>query len=595
MKNRIKERLANLRRIMERENIEAFYVSGTDPHMSEYLCDRWQTRRFFSGFTGSYGEVVVTHETAGLWTDTRYFIQAEEQLAGTGINLHKLRVPEAVTVVQWLKLNLKNGARIGVDPFSLPVSTYRWFSDELSKINVEIVFLPRLIDEVWQDRPPMPRTPVFEIEESVTGEGRTDKIGRILAETAASNASGTLITALDDLAWTLNLRGSDIPYNPVFYGFGYFSKQTKAVFIDEESLPIHIRKRLEDEGIYVQDYNKVYNFLDNLSGETLFLDPSTTNSAVWEAIKSRNQIAEGTAIPTRLKAIKNDTELDGFREAMVQDGVAMVEFLYWLTANVGKIRITEYEAGRKLAFFRSKQPGFRGESFAPIVGYGDHGAIVHLTVDKDNANVINPEGILLFDSGGQYNTGTTDITRTVAVGPVTHQQKRDFTLVLKGMIRLSMAVFPAGTKGMHLDILARQALWENGLNYGHGTGHGVGHFLNVHEGPASIRQEVNLNDIQPGMVFSNEPALYRPGLYGIRTENMMVCAEKETTPFGRFLCFETLTLCPIDLNLIENGLLLNYERDWINNYHNVVREKLLPRLDSHLVDFLISITNPLPD
>ncbi len=593
MKTKIRNRLATLRKLMESEGLDVFFISGTDPHMSEYLCDRWQTRKYITGFSGSFGEVVVTPESAGLWTDSRYFIQAGEQLAGTGINMYKLRVPDAVPVVEWLKRNLKQSAKLGVDPVSLPLATYRIFEKELKGLNVKMVFMPHAIDQIWENRPAWPNKSVFELDISVTGESRADKITRIIDFALSKGATGTIVSALDDLAWTLNLRGNDIPYNPVFYGFGYFSGTKKIVFINKGSLSDDIQENLKNEGIEVQDYDGFYSFLTNISGEYLFIDPATTNTSVWESVRHINLIVEGTSIAANFKAVKNSTELNGFREAMLQDGIAMVEFLKWLSEKIGKSPLNEYHIGRKLAFFRAKQPGFRGESFAPIVGYADHGAIVHLTVDEHNANLILPEGILLFDSGGQYITGTTDITRTVAIGPVTPEQKRDFTLVLKGMIRLSKAVFPAGTKGMHLDILARQALWENGLNYGHGTGHGVGHFLNVHEGPASIRQEVNLNDIQPGMVFSNEPALYRPGLYGIRTENMMVCVEKESTPFGRFLCFETLTLCPIDCNLIDMELLSPAEINWINHYHSMVRQKLLPLLKPGLQDFLMKITVPL--
>ena len=590
MQNNIPRRLEALRRIMQRERLDAFYLSGTDPHMSEYLSDHWQTRRFISGFSGSYGEVVITPESAGLWTDTRYFIQAEEQLAGTGIRMHKLRVPEAVPVVQWLKLNLPPNARIGLDPYSMPLAAFRTFSEELSGLQPEFVFLPDLLDEIWENRPPLPGNPVFELEETITGESRAAKLQRIADATEARGAGCTVVTALDDLAWSFNLRGSDISYNPVFMGFALIGTGFRRLYAENGAVPENLREKLSAEGIGLHPYESVYRDLETLSGEKVLIDPSTVNTAIFEALRKNNQIIEGNSFPTLMKAVKNETELAGFREAMRQDGVAVVRFLHWLKENVGGGQVTEYTTGRKLAWFRAQQPGFRGESFSPIVGYGDHGAIVHLSVDEKTANRVKPEGVLLFDSGGQYSTGTTDITRTVAVGPVTPQMRRDFTLVLQGMIRLSMAVFPAGTKGVHLDILARQALWENGLNYGHGTGHGVGHFLNVHEGPASIRQEYNPQEILPGMVFSNEPGLYRQGEYGIRTENMMVCTEKETTPFGRFLGFETLTLCPIDTTLVIPEMLLPREKEWLNDYHVRVRESLMPLVPEELRGFLEELT-----
>jgi Xaa-Pro aminopeptidase len=593
MKPEITERISALRRIMQRENLDAFYISGTDPHMSEYLCEHWQTRKFFTGFTGSFGEVLITREIAGLWTDTRYFIQAEEQLDGTGITLHKLRVPEAVPVVKWLKLKLRPGARLGLDPLSLPLATCRSFEDELAPRQIEIIYLPELIGEIWPNRPLLPQKPIVEMEEAVAGESRSAKLNRICSELTARGADLTLVTALDDLAWSFNLRGSDVDYNPVFMGYAIVGEHIRQLFVHRAVVSETVAARLAKDGIEISEYDEILPSLEKLKGKTICLDPATVNTAIWEAVRKNNKIVERPSIAAILKAQKNPVELEGFRMAMRKDGVAMLHFLQWLSENVGKGNLTEYTVGRKLAWFRSQQPGFRGESFAPIVGYAGHGAIVHLTVDENSANRINPEGILLFDSGGQYETGTTDITRTWAVGPVSERVKRDFTLVLKGMIKLSMAVFPAGTKGVHLDILARQALWENGLNYGHGTGHGVGHYLNVHEGPASIRQEYNPQEIIPGMVFSNEPGLYRPDEYGIRTENMMVCVEKETTEFGRFLAFETLTMCPIDTSLVVKELLSPKEIEWLNNYHQKVREALLPFLEDEPAKFLKKITSPV--
>ena len=593
MNRNITERLQSLRGFMQDKQLDAVYISGTDPHMSEYLCAHWQTRKFMSGFTGSYGELVITREKAGLWTDSRYFIQAEDELRGSGINMYKLRVPDAVPVVSWLTLNLQAGARLGVDPLSLPLATYRNFTQELEPAGIRVEFCSGMLDGVWHDRPPLPRKPVYALPDSITGETRQSKLDRIASALAEKGAELTIITALDDLAWTFNLRGNDVDYNPVFLGFGIVGSAAKALFVSLPALPEDIRNSLETGEIEVLDYDDFFPYLEKLTGNILYLDPSSVNTAVWDAIRKNNGIVEGTSLPTLLKAVKNKTELEGFRKAMRKDGVAMVQFLHWVKNNSGKAGLTEYTAAVKLKEFRSLQSGFRGESFSPIVGYLGHGAIVHFSVDEKIACEIKPRGILLFDSGGQFDTGTTDITRTIALGPVTAQQKRDYTLVMKGMISLSMAVFPAGTKGIQLDVMARQALWSEGLNYGHGTGHGVGHCLNVHEGPASIRQDFNAHNIVPGMVFSNEPGLYRKDEYGIRTENLIVCVEKTENEFGTFYGFDTLTLCPLDTSLLMKNLLTAAERQWLNDYHRTVREELMPLVPEELKAFLLEITAPV--
>jgi Xaa-Pro aminopeptidase len=578
---------------MVRENLRAFYISGTDPHRSEYMCGHWQTRKFATGFTGSYGEVVITSDHAGLWTDSRYFLQAEEQLQGTGVELHKLRVPQAIPVIEWLRNHLNAGDRVGVDPFSLPVETCRQFTNRLQDKNIQVVFLPEFLKEVWSDRPPLPSEPVFELSESIAGKSRREKIQQIREILHQKECDLTIVSALDDLAWTYNLRGSDVAYNPVFYGFAIVGENMNMVFTDESRIPSELSKSLSEDGVQILDYQDIVQALYSLSDKRIYVDTASLNTSLWMAINRKNSIKEGISIPAALKAVKNETELEGFRQSMINDGIAMVEFLWWLKNSLGKEPVSEYTAGRKAAEFRSRCHGFMGESFPPIVGYGDHGAVVHLTVDASNANEIKPEGILLVDSGGHYLNGTTDITRTIAVGPVTSQHKKDFTLVLKGMIALSKAVFTEGTKGMHLDILARQALYQNGLNYGHGTGHGVGHFLNVHEGPAAIRQEFNPEEIKAGMIFTNEPGLYRKDAYGIRTENMMVCVEKQITEFGKFLGFETLTLCPIDLSLIETSLLSPEEIVWVNDYHRLVRNTISPFLSLEMADFLSVLTEEM--
>jgi Xaa-Pro aminopeptidase len=588
--DKILDRIKNLRGSMANENLDAFYISGTDPHMNEYLPDRWKTREYMTGFTGSFGEVVFTKTEAFLWTDTRYFIQAENQLKGTGIKMMKLRVPDAVPVDQWLAQNLKPGAKVGTDPNCLSFSTYKTLKQALEEPKIELVFCSDLLDKIWENRPPVPQNEVFNFDIEFAGKARGEKFRLITEKLESVGADFQIITALDDLAWTFNLRGSDISYNPVFIGFGLVGSGIKALFVDSQKMRERLFLTLKNEGIELLDYDRFYGYLEKISGKRIYLDPGTTNYAVVKSICSDCKIIEGVSIPAQLKARKNTIELQGIRKAMQKDGVALVKFLRWIKNSFGKTSVSEYSAGRKLAEFRAEDYGFKGESFPPIVGYKGHGAIVHLSVGEDEAYKIEPDGFLLFDSGGHYFEGTTDITRTIALGNLTKEQKSDFTLVLKGMIALSEAKFPYGTKGCNLDILARKALWEHGLNYGHGTGHGVGFFLSVHEGPASIRQEYNSVNLEPGMVFSNEPGLYREGLYGIRTENMIVCVEKEESQFGRFLGFETLSLCPIDISAIDQKMLTLLEKEWLNSYHQKVKQELTSLLSPELGLFLKEIT-----
>ena len=586
----IHQRLASLRAEMQKLNLDAWYISGTDPHSSEYLPSKWQTRAFISGFTGSFGMVIVTKTDAGLWTDTRYFLQAAEQIEGTGFIMHKLRVPGAISPENWLAANLVKGSRVGINAQTMSVDGYRNLHGKLQEKEIELVNTPDLFDVIWENRPEISREKIFELSTDFAGLSRKEK-QKILAENLHfSGAELHVVSMLDELAWLLNLRGSDVGYNPVFTGFGLVGENENHLFINKQKIPVDLFERLVSDGVSIKSYDEFYSFLAGIEGKKIFIDPSTANFSIYKTLAGKNEIFEGTSIVSILKSRKNETELKGFKSAMLKDGVALVEFLYWLKSNIGKSKITEYEIGRKLAEFRAKQSNFKGESFPPIVGYKSHGAIVHLSVGPDNALPVEADGILLFDSGGQYLDGTTDITRTVALGEVSMQQKTDFTIVLKGMISLTQAVFPAGTKGCHLDILARKPMCENGMNYGHGTGHGVGHFLNVHEGPMAIRAEYNPNPIEPGNVISNEPAFYREGKYGIRTENMMVCVEKEITEFGRFLGFETLTLCPIDTTLIDKEFISESEKKWINDYHKKVNQKLKPLISSGLHEFLDELT-----
>lgn len=590
MKTEIKQRLTALRTEMRKLGIDAWYISGTDPHSSEYLPKRWETREYISGFTGSYGLVAVTLEKAALWTDSRYFLQAADELEGTGIDMMKMRVADAVSPETWLSRNLPAGSKVGLDAKSLTVDAFRSLQKGFLKKDIELVETPDLLEAIWEDRPAAPDDKVFELDVKYAGVARPEKQQKIAGELAGVGAGVHVVSMLDELAWLYNLRGSDVPYNPVFTAFAVIGKNESILFVDPEKIDSELKSKLEADGVTLKDYTTFYSYLAEIKGKTIFIDPSTLNFAAYSALAGKNEIVEGTSLVAIQKAIKNETELKGFRNAMKKDGVALVECLHWLKQTIGKTTITDYEFGNKLAEFRAKQKDFKGESFPPIVGYKSRGALVHLHIGTDDALPLEADGAVLFDSGGQYIDGTTDITRTVALGPVSDQFKTDFTLTLKGMIGLTQAKFPYGVKGCHLDILARQALWENGMNYGHGTGHGVGHFLNVHEGPMAIRLEYNENLMLHGQVLSNEPAFYREGQYGLRTENMMVCVERETTEFGRFLGFDTLTLCPIDTTLIKVDLLTDKERKWLNDYHQWVNDQLKPLLNDKYHKFLDELT-----
>lgn len=590
MKSIIQSRLSALRSEMRNLNIDAWYISGTDPHASEYIPEYWETRRFISGFTGSYGVVVVTHEKAALWTDSRYFIQAADELEGTGIEMIKIRVPDDVSPEMWLVQNLSEGCKVGLDAQTVSVAEFRSFQNTLQIHKLQLVETPDLFESIWENRPPVPNNEAFDFDAALAGLSRREKQQKVSAEVSKKETDYYVVSMLDELAWLYNLRGSDIAYNPVFMGFGLIGKDESYLFVDSVKIDSELQTMLKNDGVTLKNYDDFYSFLKGLKEKKIFIDTATANYSLFSALKDKNEIIEEKSIIAYLKSQKNAVELEGFRSAMKKDGVALVEFLFWLKETVGEEHVTDYEVGLKLAEFRAKKEGFKGESFAPIVGYNERGAIVHLHVTADNSLPLSANGTLLMDSGAQYIDGTTDITRTVALGKVSEQFKKDYTLVLKGMIALANAKFPQGTKGCNIDILARQAFWQEGLNYGHGTSHGVGHFLNVHEGPVSIRQEYNENPVMQGNVLSDEPGIYREGLYGIRIENLIVCEEKEQTEFGSFLGFETLTLCPIDTSVVDKSLLTDTEINWLNDYHKRVNAELKPLLDKKYHVFLDELT-----
>jgi len=594
VKELIKKRISDLRTKMQQNEIEAFIIFGTDPHLSEYIPARWQTRPFISGFTGSAGMVIISREKAALWTDSRYFLQAEGQISGTGIELVKMRTPGYPEPAEWLKMNLNTGAQVGTDESCISVSQFRTMQNNLNLSGIILKESGDLLNEIWTNRPTLPDSEIYEHELKFACTDRKSKIEAICSELDKSSANMQIITALDDLAWTFNLRGSDVEFNPVFMAYACVSREKTILFCKTGKLSLLLKNKFESEAIQIKEYNELTDFLRQLPATAkILVDPDRTNHAILKNIPAHCKVIEGLSVPCRLKAIKTEDEIKNIRQAMRKDGVAMLEFLFWLKNNLGKIPVTEYTVAEKLNECRSKQPDFKGISFYPIVGYKEHGAIVHFHVLEDNALPVEKDGFLLFDSGGQYLDGTTDITRTIALSELTTRQKMDFTIVLKGMISLTLAKFPVNTRGYHLDILARKDMWQHGMNYGHGTGHGVGYFLNVHEGPMAIRQEFNDRVIEAGMVLSNEPALYRLGEYGMRTENMIVCVKDESTEFGDFLSFDTLTICPIDTNAIDKSLLNPEEINWLNNYHQRVFEELAPLVNLELKEYLKELTQPI--
>ncbi|MBC8005855.1 MAG: aminopeptidase P family protein, partial [Verrucomicrobia bacterium] len=492
------------------------------------------------------------------------------------------------------KSNLAEGAVVGTDESCISVNQFRAMQKNLAQSSISLKGSGDLLNPIWNDRPPLPDAPVYEHELQYACTDRPSKIEAICSGLDQLGADGQVITALDDLAWTFNLRGNDVECNPVFLAFAYISRKRTVLFINSQKLPALLKAKLQVEGIQIDEYDSLPSFLQKLpSTACILIDPDRTNQSIVKNIPEHCKVIEGLSVPCKLKAIKTEGEIQNIRQAMRKDGVAMIGFLYWLKNILATHPVDEYLVAQKLIEFREIQPDYKGISFFPIVGYKEHGAIVHFHVTAENALPVQKEGFLLFDSGGQYLDGTTDITRTIALSELTDQQKNHFTLVLKGMISLSMAKFPVNTRGYHLDILARNPLWQQNLNYGHGTGHGVGYFLNVHEGPMSIRQEFNEHTIEPGMVLSNEPGMYLTGEYGIRTENMMACVKDENTEFGDFLRFDTLTICPIDTSAIDKNLMTNEEINWLNNYHLWVYEELEPLIDDELRIWLKEITLPI--
>ncbi len=580
------DRITSMRNLMHERGIDACLIYGTDPHLSEYVPDAWKSREWISGFTGSYGKVAITRDHAALWTDSRYFIQAGSQLSGSGIELMRDRQADTVIVDQWLAQTLNPGSVVAADGLTISMTETRLLEKKLGAKGITLNINADLVSPLWNNRPLLPGSEITDYPVRFAGAERSEKLKQIRNRLTASRAEATLICQLDDLAWSFNLRGNDIIYNPLFTGYGYVDQNQAILFVDDKNLPGVLNEALSREGVRVINYESIFSFLESVESRTFCLDPDRTNSLIYGLISKSCEVIDSMSIPANLKAVKNDVEIEGMRAAHVRDGVAMVNFLHWFAKNIGKEKITELSIAKKLKYFRSEQAYFMGESFSPIVAFGSHGAIVHYSATSETDSEVVKDGILLADTGGQYLDGTTDITRTIATGQVTPQHQSDFTMVLKGMIQLATAIFPEGTKGHSLDILARKALWRKGLNYGHGTGHGVGHFLCVHEGPMSIRPECNNEPIREGHIITDEPGLYREGQYGIRIENVLVCKNEFQSDFGRFLSFDMLTLCPIDRNLVDRQLLSADEVYWLNIYHTKVISEIGPRVEPDVLEWL---------
>lgn len=567
------EKIAALRQKMQDQNIDAFIVYSADPHMSEYLPAEWQERSWLSGFTGSAGFVVITKDKAGLWTDGRYFVQAPKELKGSGIDLFKDGIDGTPHYIDWIISEIPENGKVAVNAIATSHANWELLKEKLAAKNKTVVDLP-LLKEIWLDRNSnTEKNPVFVHPVERAGKSVSEKLIDIRNKMEEVEASVHIISSLDDVAWTLNLRGSDVQSNPVFLGYIVLTKNEAKLYVDLEKLDVDSRKQLDESGVKMLPYENFYSDLNTFSNEKVLVSPNS-NQSIFEALKNENTFIKAAVPGNLMKAIKNSTELEGFRTVMQRDGVAMVKFIYWLTHQAGKEKMNEYSIGEKLRGFRAEGKNFVGESFGSIVGYKENGAIMHYSAPKEDSKEVTNSDTILVDSGGQYLEGTTDITRTFALGTPSAEFVKNCTLALKGLIQLSMVKFPKGTRGVQLDAFARLALWQQGKDYNHGTGHGVGSFMNVHEGPQNIRKDLNPQELIPGMVLSNEPGFYYENHYGIRHENLIAVREKETTDFGTFYDFETLTICPFDRNVIAVDLLTEPEKNWLNNYHNWCKEKL---------------------
>ena len=596
--NEINQRIEDLRELMRREHLAACIFPSTDPHQGEYIPDHWKGREFISGFNGSAGTAVVTLHSAALWTDSRYFIAAAEQLKGTEYQLMKLKIEGTPTIAEWLGRECGAGAEVCIDGWCSSASAVRELIADLRHeggITVRTNLDP--LRQIWRNRPVIPENPVEIYPLKYAGEPARGKMTRIREALRQLHADGMLMAALDDIAWTLNLRGTDVHCNPVFVAYLLISSKDVTLFVNQVKLTAEVSDYLKSEGIQVEDYEQVENGLKQYFEYNILLDPDEVNYRLYEIVKNKGrlndlpktEIVEEESPVKRMKTIKNETEIAGFRSAMLKDGIATTKFLCWLSGYIGKSEIselTEIAIDQKLTSLRAEQPLYRDISFDTIAGYGAHAAIVHYEATPETDIPLQPKGMLLLDSGAQYLDGTTDITRTIALGSLTEEEKKIYTLVLKGHIQIELCKFPSGASGTQIDILARKDMWREGLNYLHGTGHGVGTYLNVHEGPHQFRMEWKPAPLVAGMTITDEPGIYLPDRCGARTENTLLIVPYKETEFGRFLQFESLTLCPIDKAPIVREMMLPEEIQWLNDYHQRVFDALSPHLNPDEVEWL---------
>ena len=593
MKQSIKERIHALRMTFRPNNIKAFIIPSTDPHLSEYVAPYWMSREWISGFTGSAGTAVILMDKAGLWTDSRYFLQAEKELEGSGITLYKEMLPETPSITKFLCQNLKPGESVSIDGKMFSVQQVEQMKEDLAPYQLQVNLFGDPLKNIWKDRPSMPDAPAFIYDVKYAGKSCGEKVAAIRTELKKKGIFALFLSSLDEIAWTLNLRGSDVHCNPVIVSYLLVTQDEVVYFISPEKITQEVNEYLQEQQVSLRKYDEAESFLNSFAGENILIDPKKTNYAIYSAINPACKVVRGESPVTLLKAIRNEQEIAGIHHAMQRDGVALVKFLKWLEASVLSGKETELSVDRKLHEFRAAQPLYMGESFDTIAGYKEHGAIVHYSATEERDVTLQSKGFLLLDPGAQYLDGTTDITRTIALGELTEEEKTDYTLILKGHIALAMAKFPAGTRGAQLDVLARMPIWSHGMNFLHGTGHGVGHFLSVHEGPQSIRMNENPIVLQPGMVTSNEPGVYKAGSHGIRTENLtLVCKDKEGM-FGEYFKFETITLCPICKKGIIKEMLTAEEVKWFNDYHQTVYKKLSPSLNEEEKKWLLEATKAI--
>ncbi|MBC5629697.1 aminopeptidase P family protein [Clostridium sp. NSJ-6] len=583
------KRVNKLREIMKNKNIDHYIITSNDPHQSEYVAEHYRGRAYVSGFTGSSGTLLVSNDSSKLWTDGRYFIQAENELKGSGIDLMKMRTTGYPTLEEYIKENVNKGEVIGFDGNCYSTNAYKKLLELSEENSFKIQINNDLLDEIWEDRPTVPKDKIILHDIDFCGEGRNDKLSNVRKKMNELKVKSFILTSLDDIAWLFNIRGNDVKFNPVVMAYAIIKMDEVTLYIDNNKVTDEIISEFKSQNITIKRYEEIISDVKTLT-DSVYIDPAKVNASIFNAIPKEIKVIEGINITTSLKAIKNEVELRNLENCQVRDGVAMVRFIKWLKESIGNMRVTEISATKKLSSIRAEGKYAKGDSFGTIAGYKEHAAMMHYSANEESDYEILNEGMFLVDSGGQYLDGTTDITRTFVMGNITEEEKRDFTLVLKGHINLSMAKFLRGTTGVNLDILARGPLWKYGIDYKCGTGHGVGFFLNVHEGPQGIAPQNNTVVLEPGMILTNEPGIYKEGKYGIRTENTLVVVKDETTEFGDFYRFDTISYCPIDLNGVVKELLSIEELEWLNNYHETVYNKLSPFMNEKEKEFLQELT-----